>query len=186
MNWTAQALEGVGLITPHWIQDTRGTFAELVREQALSDVLGYSVHFVQENESMSHFGVLRGLHYQRAPYAQAKLIRVVEGTVLDVAVDLRPQSATYGQHVALELSAQSGQQLFIPKGFAHGFAVLSQTARVNYKVDAYYAPAHQGGIKFDCPTLAIDWRLPSQKWQVSKFDADLPALLDLKHDVLAP
>ena len=160
---TEQGIKGVFLITPNWQQDMRGGFAELWRAETVTQVTGYDWKPVQENESVSRFGVLRGLHYQQAPFAQAKLIRVLAGRILDVAVDLRPDSATYGQHIAFELSAENAAQLFIPQGFAHGFVVLSETARVNYKVDAPYAPSAECGLRFNDPRLAIDWRLaPSQ------------------------
>ena len=152
---------------------------ETFREAALNKALGYDVDFVQENESGSSFGVLRGLHYQQGEFAQAKLIRVLQGQVLDVAVDLRQGSKTFGQHLALELSDESSEQVFIPKGFAHGFVVLSDYARVSYKVDAYYAPEREAGVRFDDSDLSIDWRLPVKQLIVSKRDLDLPGLQSL-------
>lgn len=179
MQFVEQAIEGVFLIKPRVFEDERGFFMETFREATLNKALGYGVHFVQENESGSDFGVLRGLHYQQGAFAQAKLIRVLQGRVLDVAVDLRVGSKTFGQHLALELTAEAGEQVFIPKGFAHGFVVLSDYARVSYKVDAYYAPEREAGVRFDDPDLAIDWALPAEQLIVSKRDLDLPILSDL-------
>lgn len=178
MQFVEQTIEGVFLIKPRWFKDERGFFMETMREEALNKALGYDVHFVQENESGSGFGVLRGLHYQQGRFAQAKLIRVLQGLVLDVAVDLREGSKTFGQHLAIELTAESAEQVFIPKGFAHGFVVLSDYARVCYKVDAYYAPQHEHGVRFNDPDLAIDWRLPPEQLILSKRDLDLPKLKD--------
>ncbi len=177
MQFIEQPIKDVFLMKPRKFEDARGFFMETLRESALSDVLGYDVHFVQENESGSRFGVLRGLHYQQGSFAQAKLIRVLQGRILDVAVDLRADSATFGQHVSMELSADSSELVFIPKGFAHGFVVLSEFARVSYKVDAYYAPEHESGIRFDDPRLGIDWRLPKSELIVSERDLALPFLL---------
>lgn len=176
MQFIKQSIEGVFLIKPCVFEDERGFFMETLREAALNLALGYDVHFVQENESGSGFGVLRGLHYQQGISAQAKLIRVLQGRVLDVAVDLRPASKTFGQHLAIELTAESAEQVFIPKGFAHGFVVLSEHARVCYKVDAYYAPQHESGVRFDDPGLAIDWRLRPEQLILSKRDLGLPVL----------
>lgn len=179
MQFIERLIVGVFLIKPRWFKDERGFFMETLREETLNKALGYDVHFVQENESGSGFGVLRGLHYQQGRFAQAKLIRVLQGRVLDVVVDLREGSKTFGQHLAIELTAESAEQVFIPKGFAHGFVVLSDYARVCYKVDDYYAPQHEGGVRFDDPDLAIDWRLPPEKLIVSKRDLDLPKLQSL-------
>ena len=173
-----QAIAGVYLIQPTRFEDERGHFSELWRESALAELIGQPLHFVQENESVSRFGVLRGLHFQIAPFAQAKLIRVLQGRVLDVAVDLRIESQTYGQHIALELDAENGELLFLPKGVAHGFVVLSDSARVNYKTDAYYSPDHERGVRYDDPTLAIDWALPAEQLIVSARDQALPFLSD--------
>ncbi|WP_029935134.1 dTDP-4-dehydrorhamnose 3,5-epimerase [Thiomicrospira pelophila] len=179
MQFVEQAIKGLFLIKPRLFKDERGFFMETFREEALNKALGYDVHFVQENESGSDFGVLRGLHYQQGAFAQAKLIRVLQGRVLDVAVDLRQGGKTFGQHLAIELTAEAGEQMFIPKGFAHGFVVLSEFARVSYKVDAYYAPEREAGVRFDDPDLSIDWRLPVEQLIVSKRDLDFPVLSDL-------
>ena len=126
--------------------------------------------FVQDNESKSSYGVVRGLHYQLPPYTQAKIVRVVKGCVLDVVVDLRKGSKTFGQHVSVELSGENKKQFFVPKGFAHGFAVLSEEAIFQYKCDHYYAPGNEGGIRFDDPALGIDWRIPREKMVLSEKD----------------
>lgn len=180
MNAFEQAIAGVFLCKPTTFSDERGRFSELWRECSLANVVGSDIRFVQENESESHFGVLRGLHLQAAPFAQAKLIRVLHGRVLDVAVDLRKDSHTYGQHLTIELDAEQGELLFLPKGLAHGFVVLSDTARVNYKTDAYYAPEHEAGIRFDDPQLAIDWHLSHDQLKISARDLALPAFKDLR------
>ena len=146
----------------------------------LEKELGYQVNFVQDNESRSTRGVLRGLHYQLSPYAQAKLVRVIEGNVLDVAVDIRKSSPTFGKYVIAELSAENKHQLFIPHGFAHGFVVLSKSTIFAYKVDNYYAPEYERGIAFDDKDLKIDWRLPLDTIQISNKDKNLPTLDDLK------
>lgn len=178
MQFIEQPIEGVFLIKPRVHKDERGFFMETFREETMNKALGYDVHFVQENESGSSFGVLRGLHYQQGEFAQAKLIRVLQGRVLDVAVDLREGSKTFGQHLAIELTAESAEQVFIPKGFAHGFVVLSDYAQVCYKVDAYYAPQHEHGVRFDDPDLAIDWRLAPEQLMVSTRDLALPMFKD--------
>lgn len=134
------------------------------------------MHFVQDNESRSVYGVLRGLHYQRGEFAQAKLVRVVSGAVLDVAVDLRKGSPTFGRHVAVELSGENKRQFFVPRGFAHGFAVLSDEVLFQYKCDNYYAPGHEGGIRFDDPSLGIDWRIPEANRVLSEKDLKLGTL----------
>jgi dTDP-4-dehydrorhamnose 3,5-epimerase len=138
------------------------------------------VNFVQDNESKSAKGVLRGLHYQLPPYTQAKLVRVIEGRVLDVAVDIRKSSPTFGQHVSVELTGENKHQLFVPHGFAHGFVVLSDSATFAYKVDNYYAPEYDQGIIFNDKQLAIDWMLPNQILQLSEKDLDLPSLDKIK------
>ncbi len=137
------------------------------------------MHFCQDNESRSSRGVLRGLHFQLPPYAQSKLVRVIEGTVLDIAVDIRTGSPTYGQHVSVLLSGENKHQLFIPRGFAHGFVVLSDHAIFAYKVDNYYSPECDRGLAFDDPTLAIDWQLPLEQLQLSAKDRQQPCLSQL-------
>lgn len=160
--------------------DHRGYFVETFRQDFLEDVIGYKVNFVQDNESKSLKGVLRGLHYQLAPYSQAKLVRVIEGKVLDVAVDLRESSPTFGQYTSVELSAQNKYQLFVPRGFAHGFVVLSHSATFAYKVDNYYAPEHDRGIAFDDEQLRINWQLSTKELKLSDKDKTHPSLANAK------
>lgn len=158
MRFTALDISGLWIIEPQVFRDGRGYFAETFRTEAFRRHVG-EVVFVQENESFSTCGVLRGLHYQREPYAQAKLIRVVQGEVLDVAVDIRPHSPTYGRYASVLLSGDNKLQFFIPRGFAHGFKVISDTALFQYKVDNTYAPDYESGIRYDDPAIAIDWQL---------------------------
>ncbi len=157
MKITKTALAGVMVIEPRVFGDDRGYFMETFRLDLLEKALGHRVEFVQENESKSSRGVLRGLHYQLPPYTQSKLCRVIEGRVLDVAVDIRRGSPTFGRSVAVELSCENQKQLFVPRGFAHGFLVLSETARFTYKVDNYYAPQADRGIVYNDPTIGIRW-----------------------------
>ena len=168
----------VVLLEPKVYHDDRGYFFEAFSEAVFSSLVT-PVHFVQDNESRSSYGVVRGLHFQKPPHAQAKLVRVVKGRVLDVAVDLRRGSPTYGKHIAVELSEENHRMLFIPRGFAHGFSVLSPEAIFQYKCDSYYAPQSEGAVAWDDPTLAIDWRLPSQDIILSPKDARHPCLSDL-------
>ena len=172
MKFTPQSIPEVILVEPSTHSDDRGYFIEVFRQDLFENALGYEVNFIQDNESKSIKGVLRGLHYQLPPYAQAKLVRVIEGRVLDVAVDIRKSSPTLGQHVAVELTAKNKHQLFIPHGFAHGFIVLSDTATFTYKVDNYYEPGHDRGIAFDDKDLAIDWRLDNITPLLSDKDKD--------------
>ncbi|MBR4773422.1 MAG: dTDP-4-dehydrorhamnose 3,5-epimerase [Bacteroidales bacterium] len=159
MNVIKTAIEGLVIIEPRVFGDSRGYFFESYNSRDFAAQVG-TVDFVQDNESRSCYGVVRGLHFQKPPYAQSKLVRVVEGRVLDVAVDIRKDSPTYGQHVAVELTADNHRQVFLPQGMAHGFAVLSETAVFQYKCDNLYHPEAEGAIAWDDPTLAIDWRLP--------------------------
>lgn len=152
-------INGVFVIEPRVFGDSRGYFFESFNQREFAQQTGIDVTFVQDNESCSHYGVVRGLHFQLPPYAQSKLVRVVVGRVLDVAVDIRCGSPTYGHHVAVELSADNKRQFFLPKGFAHGFAVLSETAIFQYKCDEYYHPEAEGAIAWNDPTLAIDWKV---------------------------
>ena len=156
------ALEGVVIIEPRIFKDARGYFFESFSQREFEEKVG-PVHFVQDNESMSSYGVMRGLHFQRPPYTQSKLVRCVSGAVLDVAVDIRQGSPTYGQHVAVELTAENHRQFFIPKGFAHGFAVLSETAVFQYKCDEFYHPEADAGISILDESLGIDSRIPTDK-----------------------
>ena len=156
-------IQGLLVLEPEIFGDDRGYFFESFSRKKFEEVTGIHVDFVQDNESRSSYGVVRGLHFQKAPYAQAKLVRVVRGRVLDVAVDLRPDSPTYGRHHAVELSEENHLQMFIPKGFAHGFSVLSEDAVLQYKCDEYYTPESEWGIAWNDPDLNIDWGIPSDK-----------------------
>ena len=162
-------IEGVFILEPRVFGDSRGYFFESFSQKEFEEQVG-KVVFVQDNESKSSYGVVRGLHYQLPPYTQAKLVRVVKGCVLDVVVDLRKGSPTFGKHVSSELSEENKRQLFVPRGFAHGFAVLSEEAVFQYKCDNYYAPDYEGGILFDDPALGIDWRIPREKMILSAKD----------------
>jgi len=178
--FTPQSILDVVLIEPTSNGDDRGYFAETFRQDLLEKAIGYKVDFVQDNESKSSKGVLRGLHYQLPPFTQAKLVRVIEGAVLDVAVDIRKSSQTFGQYVAVELTAQNKHQLFVPKGFAHGFLVLSDSATFAYKVDNYYAPDYDRGIAFDDIKLKIDWQLVMEELLISEKDKAHPSLANAK------
>lgn len=179
MKFTPQSITGVILIEPTVHGDDRGYFIETFRQDLFEKALGYQVNFIQDNESKSSKGVLRGLHYQLEPYSQAKLLRVIEGSVLDVAVDIRKSSPTFGQHVAVELTEKNKHQLFVPHGFAHGFVVLSDSATLAYKVDNYYAPEHDRGIAFNDSKLGIDWKLAVDELQLSDRDKTYPDLSDV-------
>lgn len=168
-------IEGVYIIEPRLFKDARGYFFESFSQREFEEKVGL-IQFVQDNESMSSYGVMRGLHFQRPPYTQSKLVRCVRGAVLDVAVDLRKGSATYGQHVAVELTEDNHRQFFIPKGFAHGFAVLSETAVFQYKCDEFYHPEADGGISILDASLGIDWRIPTDKAILSEKDTKHPML----------
>ena len=180
MKFAPQLIPEVVLIKPTVHGDNRGYFMESFRQDLFEEAIGYKVNFIQDNESKSTKGVLRGLHYQLPPYAQAKLVRVIEGSVLDVAVDIRKSSTTFGQYVTAELTAENKHQLFVPHGFAHGFVVLSDSATFTYKVDNYYAPEHDRGIAFDDNDLDIDWQLPLELLQLSDKDKSHPALANAK------
>ncbi len=164
------AIDDVLIIEPHIFGDHRGYFFESFSQRDFHRLVA-PVTFVQDNESMSSYGVVRGLHFQRPPYSQSKLVRVVQGKVLDVAVDIRPSSPTFGKHIAVELSHENHRQLFIPQGFAHGFAVLSETAIFQYKCDNFYAPSHEDAIAWNDPDINIDWLIPSDKIVLSPKDA---------------
>lgn len=173
MNFIKTAIDGVYIIEPRVFTDERGYFFESYSRAAF-EAAGLHYDFVQDNQSKSSYGTVRGLHFQKGEHAQAKLVRVLEGTVLDVAVDLRRDSPTYGQHVAVELSAENNRQLMIPRGFAHGFSVLSETAVFAYKCDNLYCKESEGGIRFDDPTLAIDWRIDMSRALTSEKDKEHP------------
>lgn len=179
MKFTTLPLPGLILIQPQLRGDERGYFMEAYRHDLFEQGVGVRVNFVQDNESNSTLGVLRGLHFQLPPYAQSKLVRVIEGRVWDVAVDIRLGSPTYGRYLGIELSADNKQQLFIPRGFAHGFVVLSETATFVYKVDNYYAPEYERGIVYNDAQLKIDWRLAATQLRLSAKDKQLPRLADL-------
>ena len=169
-------LEGCYEITPQVFEDERGYFLESFNLNKFNTLTGLNVRFVQDNESFSSRGVLRGLHFQRGDWAQAKLVRVIKGKVLDVVVDLRVGSKTYGKQFSVELSEENKKQLFVPRGFAHGFIVLSETAIFSYKCDNYYNKESEAGIRFDDETLGIDWILDESEFIVSQKDLELPSL----------
>ena len=173
------AIEGVVIIEPKLFSDERGYFFESYNEERFRAETGIETRFVQDNESRSKYGVLRGLHFQRPPYAQAKLVRVVKGRVLDVAVDIRTGSPTYGRYVAVELSEDNHRQLFIPKGFAHGYAVLSDEAIFQYKCDNLYHPECEGAIVWNDPTIGIDWGIAEGNMILSEKDKHNPTLAEI-------
>ncbi len=179
MKFIAQSIPDVILLQPKVHGDERGYFIETFRQDLFEQAVGHQVSFVQDNESKSTRGVLRGLHYQFPPHAQSKLVRVISGSVLDVAVDIRTGSPTYGQHVAVDLSAENKHQLFIPRGFAHGFVVLTETATFAYKVDNYYSPECDRGLAFDDEQLNIDWKIDKSSLQLSGKDTMQPSFAAL-------
>ena len=163
-------IEGVLIIEPKVFGDARGYFLESFNAKEFAEKTGLNINFVQDNESMSSYGVMRGLHFQTPPYTQSKLVRCVKGAVLDVAVDIRKGSPTYGKHVAVELTEDNHRQFFVPRGFAHGFAVLSETAVFQYKCDEFYHPEADGGISILDDSLGIDWKIPTEKALLSEKD----------------
>ena len=176
MKFSRTEIPDIIIVEPHVFKDDRGYFFESFKQNELNEFLGYDVIFCQDNESKSTYGVLRGLHYQIPPYAQSKLVRVIKGRVLDVAVDIRIGSPTFGKHVAVELSEENKKQLFIPKGFAHGFVVLTKTAIFSYKVDNYYDLNSDRGIAYDDPNLEINWKLNVGDLKISEKDSKHPLL----------
>ena len=182
MNVIKTAIDGVLIIEPKVFGDARGYFFESFSQREFDEkvapILGLTINFVQDNESMSSYGVMRGLHFQRPPFTQSKLVRCVKGAVLDVAVDIRKGSPTYGQHVAVELTEDNHRQFFVPRGFAHGFAVLSETAVFQYKCDEFYHPETDGGISIIDDSLGIDWRIPTEKALLSEKDTKHAMLKD--------
>ena len=170
-------LDGVVVIEPRLFEDARGYFFESFSQREFNEKVG-KVVFVQDNESKSSYGVMRGLHFQHPPFTQSKLVRCVKGAVLDVAVDIRKGSSTYGQHVAVELTEENHRQIFIPKGFAHGFAVLSETAVFQYKCDEFYHPEAEGGINIMDDSLGIDWGIPINRVVLSEKDTKYLMLID--------
>ena len=179
MKFVKTPIEGLVIIQPTVFGDNRGCFLESYNKKKFDEAIG-KVSFVQDNESKSSKGVLRGLHFQKPPYAQAKLVRCIEGKVLDVAVDIREGSETYGEHITVELSGENKKQVFIPRGFAHGFVVLSESAIVAYKVDNSYAPTYDAGIRWDDSILNIQWGLNESEVLVSEKDAKLPFFLEFE------
>ena len=176
MTFTRTAIPDVVIIEPKVHGDSRGYFVETFRQDKLEEFLGYQINFCQDNESKSSKGVLRGLHYQLPPHAQTKLVRVISGRVLDVAVDIRKNSPTFGKYVAVELSGENKKQLLIPRGFAHGFVVLEDDTVFAYKVDNYYSPECDRGIAFDDENLNIDWILKKEELNLSPKDTKQPKL----------
>ncbi len=179
MNIITTEIEGIVILEPEVLGDERGYFFESFSQREFEEKVCKTT-FVQDNESSSQYGVLRGLHFQRPPHAQAKLVRVVKGKVLDIAVDIRKGSPTFGKHVSTELSGENKRQLFIPRGFAHGFAVLSDEVVFQYKCDDYYAPHTEGGILWNDPALGIDWKLPAEDLILSEKDKKNILLKELK------
>lgn len=182
MNVIRTIIEGVVIVEPKVFGDARGYFFESFSQKEFDEkvapILGHTIQFVQDNESMSRYGVMRGLHFQSPPFAQSKLVRCVSGSVLDVAVDIRKGSPTFGQHVAVELSEANHRQFFVPRGFAHGFAVLSETAVFQYKCDEFYHPESDAGISILDHMLGIDWRIPAEKALLSEKDTKHACLKD--------
>ena len=176
MKVTETKLKGCFIIEPAIFEDDRGYFYESFNIKKLNEAIGKNINFVQDNQSYSYRGVIRAIHYQTGEFAQAKLVRVLSGRVLDVAVDLRKNSPTFGQHVTQELSAENKIQLFIPRGFGHGFSVLSDTAEFFYKCDNFYNKDSEGGIIYNDPGLSIDWQLAVDEIKVSKKDLELPVI----------
>ena len=187
MEYFETEIKGVFIIEPKVFKDARGYFMEAWKQAEFDEHVGKTV-FIQDNESKSSYGVLRGLHYQKGDASQAKLVRVIKGKVLDVAVDIRRSSPTFGQHVSVVLTADNHRQFFVPRGFAHGFAVLSDEAVFQYKCDNYYAPQSEGAIAWDDPDLGIDWQVPTENRILSEKDAHHPRLKDaeLVFDINVP
>lgn len=178
MKFLKTEIEGAYIIEPAVYGDERGYFFESFSEREFQEAVG-PVHFVQDNESRSRYGVVRGLHFQKGKDAQAKLVRCVRGTVLDVGVDIRPDSATYGKWISVELSESNHRMLFLPRGIAHGFSVLSEDAVFQYKCDNYYAPQSEGGLSWDDPDLSVDWKVPLEDVILSDKDRNRPRLKEL-------
>ncbi len=172
-------IPGLYILEPVIHGDARGYFFEAFNQKDFDEAVGMHVRFVQDNESKSSYGVLRGLHFQKGNHAQAKLVRVVSGRVLDVAVDMRPGSPTFGRHFSVELTGENHRMFFIPRGFAHGFSVLSEEAVFQYKCDNYYCPESEGGIAWDDPSLGIDWQLPAEAVKLSDKDRRNPKISEL-------
>lgn len=180
MTFTETKLKGCFVLEPNVFKDKRGFFFESYNKQVFDEGIGTEVNFVQDNQSFSTKGVIRAIHYQIGEHAQAKLVRVLQGEVLDVVVDLRKDSITFGQHIAIELSDNNKKQVFIPRGFGHGFVTLSESAEFFYKCDNYYNKTSEGGIIYNDPTLNIDWRIESDKIKASERDLNLPILSEAR------
>jgi dTDP-4-dehydrorhamnose 3,5-epimerase len=178
MKLSETGIEGLVVIEPNVFGDERGYFMESYNKKILSD-LGLNYNFIQDNQSKSKFGVLRGLHYQNPPYAQTKLVRVLHGRILDVAVDIRKSSPTYLKHFSIELTKENKKQLLVPKGFAHGFIVLNETAEILYKCDEFYNPESEGGLHYNAHGLNIDWRIPTNQIVLSEKDAKNPDIQNM-------
>jgi len=179
MNISITPLEGIFVFEPKIFKDNRGFFYESFNQRIFEEATGITYPFVQHNQSRSSYGVLRGLHFQRGEFAQAKLVRVVKGKVWDVVIDIRPNSPTFKQHFGIELSEENRKQLYIPKGLAHGFSVLSETADFAYLCDNYYAPQAESGIVYNDPTFEVDWKIPEEDMIVSEKDKALPTFTKL-------
>ena len=175
------SIEGCFIIKPSVFEDERGAFFESFNQQKFEELTGLAIDFVQDNQSISKKGVLRGLHFQKGEYAQAKLVRVIKGEVMDVAVDLRPDSSTFGKHVSVILNETNNLQLFVPRGFAHGFITLSEEAIFAYKCDNYYNKPSESGIIYSDPDLDIDWKIPKMEVQLSQKDLVLPFFKELNN-----
>ena len=178
-------LKGSFIIDPVVFEDHRGYFFESFNQKLIDEALGYSPQFVQDNQSKSTYGVLRGLHLQLGEFAQAKLVRAVAGEILDMIVDVRPDSSQFGSHFSMVLSSTNKKQLFIPRGFAHGFVVLSETATIHYKADNYYNKSAESGLLYNDPKMNIDWQIPSENIITSEKDLLLPTLEEFRKSVLA-
>ena len=179
MKLTKTKLNSCFILEPKVFADSRGYFFESFNNRLFKDFTGLNIDFVQDNESYSSYGVLRGLHLQKGNYAQSKLVRVIKGKVLDVAVDVRKESSTFGQHISVEISSENKKQLFIPRGFAHGFVVLSEEAIFSYKCDNYYNKDSESGVLYNDPKLGIDWQLKKEELIISDKDLLLPNLSNL-------
>jgi len=180
MKFTPQSIPEVLLIEPTIHSDERGYFLEAFRQDLLEKAVGHKINFIQDNESESFKGTLRGLHFQSPPFTQSKLVRVIKGKILDVAVDIRKNSPNFGKHIAIELSQENKKQIFMPKGFAHGFIVLSDGAIISYKVDSYYSAEHNEGIAYNDKDINIDWRFSKEEIILSKVDQNYPNLINNK------
>ena len=178
MNFIKTSMPEIVIVEPRVHGDSRGYFVEAFRKDKLEEFLGYKIDFTQDNESKSSYGVLRGLHYQLPPFAQTKLVRAVSGKILDIAVDIRKGSPTFGKHIAVELSDENKRQLLIPRGFAHGFLTLEDDTVVSYKVDSYYSYEHDRGVAYDDPFIGINWKIEADKLLLSDKDKKQPKLIE--------